>query len=362
MAYLNLGHGSKPRTHQTPFFFGFCQAQCVWQCLTYQAIWIIWSSGHVISADRSEKNVEIMSQLFKFWLHMEILWKFYGNSKIWTQIRWKFCSTMAGHAPLWRLLRRRDIFHWERQIRATSWLRRRWSCQDWDLEKLCVIFFLGCSIWYFYRYIQVYIILYRYIISGFHHGSTMDAMDLGKVPWGFTMVKSMKVQALFGFHRASCAPSFSVPSFLGCGDNLQKSIMRMVVERCWQDQLPSLGRYFVVILIISIHSYDWFVQTSWIAFCYVLAKKNAAMMGKMMPMFIHKTWTSWTSWTKQIPDFWVQLRNQAETAWSSWCVSACPSCWRNPVSKTSSARALRHGPEDGGSDPIHMWTFHICVM
>ena len=163
---------------------------------------------------------------------------------------------------------------------------------------------------------------------GFHHG---------EIPW--------KVQALFGFHRASCAPSFSVPSFKAAvGTTKKKHHELMVVERCWQDQLPSLGpkSYFVVILIISIHSYDWFAMF-WQNF--------AAMMGKMMPIFIHKTWTSWTSWTKQIPDFWVQLRNQAETAWSSWCVSACPSCWRNPVSKTSSARALRHGPEDG-EDPI----------
>lgn len=44
---------------------------------------------------------------------------------------------------------------------------------------------------FLYRYIQVYIIFNIGILyPGFHHGSTMDAMDLGKVPWGFTMVKS----------------------------------------------------------------------------------------------------------------------------------------------------------------------------
>ena len=85
------------------FFFGFCQAQCVWQCLTYQAIWIIWSSGHVISADRSDKKMlrschssSNSGYTWKFYGNSMEIWKFYGNSKIWTQIRWKFCSENYG--------------------------------------------------------------------------------------------------------------------------------------------------------------------------------------------------------------------------------------------------------------------------
>ena len=55
-----------------------------------------------------------MSQLFKFWLHMEILWKFYGNM----EILWKFQDLNTNSMEillrkLWRVARLFGVFFGE---------------------------------------------------------------------------------------------------------------------------------------------------------------------------------------------------------------------------------------------------------